>query len=259
MSNYHATYFSTFLYKLFYFSFIILLLSFIQPTKQVNSQERNTGISQVWSGSDRNGRGDVFYFTIRLEITGSTISGTHLWISNSQVKTAGTIIGLTVGPQIEFDRRDTNSSYAASFIGNFTNNSLTMSGEWTDSNGDSGTWEANKVIEDAITFSRSWSGFTQTSSGQKFFFSWHTTRNSSEITGLYYQGSQILATITGMLDGRMILVTRKDNGTSYQAAFVGLLRSDDTAMTGTWTDTNGGSGIWNASAITQLYLPFLSR
>lgn len=128
------------------------------------------------------------------------------------------------------------------YSGTVSPDGTTMSGAWSSTNGQSGTWNAIVNAAPLANITGSWNVFHTTGSATEqgpdlFMF----TQSGSGISGTTSQSQQIAGT-TGSLS-IIFFWTGSDGAVN---AYTGAVSNNGTAMSGTWRSTNGQSGSWRA-------------
>ncbi len=165
------------------------------------------------------------------------INGNHIGATASQGES---VTGTIDGENVSF-------SWVASDGATYTytgtavdNNGKTMSGTWSNSKGQSGTWLG---LFDAIPSFDIKGNWSFTNAGPEATISISITESGSGITITTPQGEQ---SPPGAFSGRNVaFFVNGSDGATY--AYSGSVNSDANAMSGTWTNTNGQSGTWSAT------------
>ncbi len=174
---------------------------------------------------------------------------------------AGPITGVVSNPDILFFWTGSDGTTLYTFSGTLTskNNGVAdvMSGTWTATNGQAGSWSATRsgdIAGASVNIDTgSWymfytmTGKTTAQNNSLFSFS----QSNNNLTGTVPTTGESL---TGFLSGSDVSFSWTSGATSTNSGvkyvYGGNVSSDGTVMSGIWTDSSGDSGIW--SSIKQL-------
>jgi hypothetical protein len=166
----------------------------------------------------------------------NTVSGTT---SQGQ-----SITGTVTGLDISFSWLGSDS-FTYTYTGSVSSDGTTMSGTWTNTNGQSGKWHAIIDLSPAVNIAGSWNifntpaGSTVELGPDLFTF----TQSGNGVAGLT-SGAQ---TVIGSIGGQSIAFSWVASD-GYLYIYTGSVSSDGHTMSGTWTNTNNGqSGSWRAT------------
>ncbi len=166
----------------------------------------------------------------------------------------GNISGLTI--KFSFTGTDTPAT-TYTYAGTISSDDSSMSGTWYNSNGQSGSWFALTKAAPAANITGNWTLSYKTTDGtalantpNPFTFNQPSSITNSTVTMDVFSGTAGTApssqAITGVLSGLNIAFPwTVSDGTVYFST--GTVSSDGKTMSGTWTGTNGQSGLWSAS------------
>ncbi len=129
------------------------------------------------------------------------------------------------------------------YNGEIETNGTTMSGTWTSTNGQSGTWHAIVNASPAVDITGNWNTFHTTNGtpGEQGPDLFVFTQSGNGISGTAIQGSQLKGTISSLT---ITFSWVGSDGATY--IYTGTV-SGGTTMSGTWTATNGQAGTWRAT------------
>lgn len=194
----------------------------------------NWDVYSATTGNVEESGPNLFTFTT----SDSTISGMTM---QGQVIT-GTISGLDILFSWVGSDGATNT-----YTGTVSSDGMTMSGIWSDTKTESGTWNAiiisspSNSYPPAVSVARFWN-ISQITSGapgaQTNAFAF--TQSGNSIAGTT-QGHLF----TGIISSQSIVFFWNNGTTNF--AFTGTVSLDGTAMSGTWSGNNGQSGTWSAT------------
>lgn len=133
------------------------------------------------------------------------------------------------------------------YTGNISaSDGATMLGTWTSNKGQSGTWAG--VITNpssGVNVTGTWDTFTtdlsKAGSTEQGPFSITLTQPTNTFSGISADGQQIAGAIS-----RFDIVFLEAVSDGSTKTFIGVVTSGGTGMSGTWTSTNGSSGVWRA-------------
>jgi len=103
------------------------------------------------------------------------------------------------------------------------------------------------TTETTPALSGTWSGSDQTTGGEIYYSTLQLAQSNNEFGGTHVWSNGPIGTITGTVSGLTVVWTRIDAASSYRAYLSGTLSFDYQTMSGTWSDTNGVSGTWQAT------------
>jgi hypothetical protein len=164
-------------------------------------------------------------------------------LSGSVATTGESISGSVSGLDVSFSWTDSATSARIDYNGKVSTDGTTMSGTWSDSNGQHGTWNAIIQLNPVGDVQGDWNLLAPVAGVQGFTFVQATNDLTGSVTS---QGDQI----TGILSNPDIFFywTGSDGVTN---TFIGTINnvSGGTAydMSGSWSDSSGGSGSWSAT------------
>ena len=175
---------------------------------------------------------DSFNFTT----SDNTVSGT-----TSQ---AQSITGTVEDLDISFSWIGSDS-FTYTYTGSVSNDGMTMSGTWTNTNGQSGTWHAIIELSPAVNIAGNWDIFNTPAGSplelgpDQFTF----TQSGNGIAGTTSGGQTVIGSI-----GNQSITFSWVASDGFLYIYTGAVSIDDTTMSGTWTSTNNGqSGSWRAT------------
>jgi len=128
------------------------------------------------------------------------------------------------------------------YTGSFNSDGSIMSGSWTSTSGQAGTWIAVIDLTPAVDITGKWDvtpvGMPGDQGPDLFTF----TQSVNSIAGTTSQGQQI----TGAT-GSFSLIFSWVESDGSTTVYSGSVNISVTNMSGTWTNTNGLSGTWSAT------------
>jgi hypothetical protein len=164
-------------------------------------------------------------------------------LSGSVVTTGEPISGSVSGLDISFSWTESATGVRNDYSGKVSTDGTTMSGTWSDSNGQNGTWSAIIQLTPIGDIQGDWNLSAPVAGVEGFTL----VQSTNDLTGsVTSQGDQT----TGIISNPDIFFfwTGSDGVTN---TFVGTVSSvsDGIAysMSGTWSDSSGGSGSWSAT------------
>ncbi len=171
---------------------------------------------------------DIFTFTQ----TGNSISGTT---SQGQ-----TVTGTLTGSNITFSW--TASNVTNTYSGTVSADGTTMSGTYTTSASETGSWSATKGTSSTVSITGTWNMFITPSNtnAEQTLGLFTFTQTGNTISGTTAQGQQL----AGTLSGQNVSFSWVDSGGNTNT-FTGSVGT--TAMTGTYTVNAVASGSWRAA------------
>jgi hypothetical protein len=174
---------------------------------------------------------NLFTFTVTTNnITGVTSQG--------QV-----ITGQITGLDISFSFVDSDGATNTSTGTVSADDGSTMSGTWTKSNGQSGTWEAVISLAPQVSVAGNWNMFLTTGgSGEQGLGVFVFTQSGNGVSGTTSDSNSIIGAI-----GRLDITFFWTGNDGVTRTLIGIITSDGTGMSGTWSDTSGKSGTWRAT------------
>jgi hypothetical protein len=154
------------------------------------------------------------------------------------------ITGEVAGLDITFSFVDSDGALNTSTGTVAASDGSTMSGTWTKSNGQSGTWHAViGTVSPQADATGNWNMFQTTSGGSEQGLGLFTFSQSGfGIAGTTSDGKSIIGA-TGRLDITFFWVDA--DGVTH--TLTGIITADGSSMSGTWYDTAGKSGTWRAT------------
>ncbi len=144
-----------------------------------------------------------------------------------------------------------SDGYTYSYTGLVSNNGTTMSGTWTNTNNQSGTWNGIIISTSSTTFTPTiniagnWNVFLTTdgTTGEEGPEAVTFTQSSNTLGGTAL-GQQIVGSIASS-NVTTVLFFWNDGTSNF--AFTGIANVDGNSMQGTWTNTSGKTGTWRAT------------
>ena len=130
------------------------------------------------------------------------------------------------------------------YTGTISGDGFTMSGTWTNTGNQSGTWHAIVNASPHVEISGNWTMLVTTAgtAGQQGPFLFTFTQSGNGISGVTSQGQQLIGTVS------ILSITFSWAGSDGSTnVYTGLINTAGTTMSGTWTSTNGQSGTWSAT------------
>lgn len=158
---------------------------------------------------------------------------------------AQAITGQISGLDISFSFADSDGVTKSSTGTVAASDGSTMSGTWTKTNGQSGTWHAViGSVNPLASAAGNWNMVQTTSgvAGEQGLGLFTFTQSGFGVAGTTSDGKPIIGAI-GRLDITFFWVDA--DGVTH--TFTGIITADSTSMSGTWYDTNGKSGTWSAT------------
>jgi hypothetical protein len=143
-----------------------------------------------------------------------------------------------------------NDGYTYTSIGTVGANGTTMSGTWTNTNGQSGIWSAitdTSPAANTVNIAGNWNiyqaitGVSGEQGPNPFTFAQSGYGISGTTTTSVNQG------VTGIFDNLSITFFWVGSDGTTTNALTGTVSADGTTMIGTWSSTNGQSGTWHAT------------
>lgn len=116
----------------------------------------------------------------------------------------------------------------------------TMQGTWSNTSGQTGTWDALIDVAPSVVISGTWS---ITTSGPQGTIPVTLTQSGNGITATTPQGQQSPPGTISFLNIAFFAIG--SDGATY--TYTGTANSAANAMSGTWANTNGQSGTWSAT------------
>jgi hypothetical protein len=170
--------------------------------------------------------------------TEDSLSGTTS--QNQQI--TGTVSGLDITFSWVGSDGATNTS-----TGKVSADGATMSGTWTSSKGQSGTWHAIPNTSPKVNIAGNWNTYQTTTGtpGEQGPDLFTFTQSGNGLSGTTSQGQQITGTISGL---SITFFWTGSDGATYTST--GTVSADGVTMSGTWTGSNGQSGTWRATKIS---------
>jgi hypothetical protein len=172
------------------------------------------------------------FTTTENNITGITAQGQAI---------TGTITGL----DISFSFVDSDGATNTSTGTVSGDDGSTMSGTWTKTNGQSGTWHGViGSVNPQTSAAGNWNMFQTTTGGggEQGLGVFTFTQSGFGIAGTTADSNSIVGAI-GRLD--ISFFWTGNDGVTH--TFTGIITADGTSMSGTWYDTSGKSGTWRAT------------
>lgn len=164
-------------------------------------------------------------------------------LSGSVATTGYSITGSVSGLDVSFSWTDAVTGAKIYYDGTVSTDGTTMSGNWSDTNGQLGTWNAIIQLTPVGDIQGDWNLSAPVAGVQGFTF----VQSTNDLTGsVTSEGDQV----TGSLSNPDIFFfwTGSDGVTT---SFIGTINtvSDGIAysMSGSWSDSAGGSGSWSAT------------
>jgi hypothetical protein len=151
------------------------------------------------------------------------------------------ITGTVSGVDISFSWTGSDGA-SCSYSGSISGDGATMSGTWTSSNGQSGTWHAIVNAAPAVNVTGNWNIYHTTTgapgeAGPDILAFAQTNNN---LSGTTPQGQQVTGTVSSL---SITFSWTGSDGATY--TYTGSASA--TAMSGSWTSTSGQSGTWRAT------------
>lgn len=140
-------------------------------------------------------------------------------------------------PLVSIETIYTDSSYTATFIGVISDNATTMSGTWTSNANQSGTWTATLAGSGGLN---------------GVWFCCRAGPGESELvfsgsTGYVDNGGVDIATLQVTSPGPQVAFSAHYIDGGLTQTYTGTMAPNGQTMSGTWTDSDGGSGTWTAT------------
>ena len=144
-----------------------------------------------------------------------------------------------------------SDGFTNNYTGVVSNNGTTLAGTWTSTSGHSGTWNAIIIstttggFPPRVNIAGNWNAFhtTDGTTGEQGPDVVTFTQSGNGVGGTT-QGQQITGSM--MTSNITSLLFFWNDGTA-NFAFTGIVSTDGTSMTGTWTNISGKSGTWRAT------------
>jgi hypothetical protein len=218
--------------------FLVIVLAMFLGGCGSSQSSPEWNISGVWSTfyatagtPGQQGPNPFTFSTSENTVTGTTSQGQPI---------AGSITGL----DLSFSFVDSDGATSTSNGTVSAADGSTMSGTWTKSNGQSGTWYAVINLPPLVSAEGNWNVFQATSgvAGEQGPDVFAFTQSGYGIAGETPQGQQITGAI-----GRLDIIFFWVDGDEVTHTFIGVITADGTGMSGTWSDTSGKSGTWRAA------------
>jgi hypothetical protein len=126
------------------------------------------------------------------------------------------------------------------YAGTVGNGGGTMQGAWSNTSGQTGTWDALIDVAPSAVVSGAWN---ITTSGPQGTIPVTFTQSGNGITATTPQGQQSPPGTISYLNIAFFAIG--SDGATY--TYIGTANSAANAMSGTWTNTSGQSGTWSAT------------
>jgi len=130
------------------------------------------------------------------------------------------------------------------YTGTISGDGFTMSGTWTSTSGQSGTWHAIVSASPSVNIAGNWNILVTTAgtAGQQGPFLFTFTQSGNGISGTTSQGQQLIGTVS------ILSITFSWAGSDGATnVYTGAINAAGITMSGTWTSTSGQSGTWSAT------------
>jgi hypothetical protein len=165
---------------------------------------------------------------------------------SGKVPTGESLTGSVSGLDVSFSWTTSTDSVKKDYSGKISTDGTTMSGTWTDSNNQQGTWNAIIKLDPLGSIQGTWN-LTAPTGGVAGVQGFTFVQSGNDLAGSQtLQGEALTGIITN--PDIMFFWTTSD-GIIY--TFIGTTNniSDGTVndISGTWTDSNGQSGSWSAT------------
>ena len=132
------------------------------------------------------------------------------------------------------------------YVGAVSANGFTITGTWNNSIQQSGTWAGIYNTPPSVNIDGTWDTFltdlSQTGTTEEGPFPATFTQTDNAVSGTTSEGQQITGAVSRL---SILFFETGSNGVTY--TLIGSLNSTGNSMTGSWTATNGQSGIWRAA------------
>jgi hypothetical protein len=132
------------------------------------------------------------------------------------------------------------------YVGAVSANGFTMTGTWNNSIQQSGTWAGIYNTPPLVDVGGTWDIFltdlSQTGTTEEGPFPATLAQTDNAVSGTASEGQQITGAVSRL---SILLFETGSDGVTY--TLIGSLNSAGNSMTGSWTATNGQSGIWRGA------------
>jgi hypothetical protein len=190
--------------------------------------------------------GQWFFYDATNGISGEQRATTNLVLTTSDTTIGGTspqsttVSGSISDVNISFSWVGSDGVTTYTYAGTVGTGGGTMQGTWSNTIGQTGTWDALIDVAPSVVISGAWS---ITTSGPQGTIPVTFTQSGNSLTATTPQGQQSPPGTISYLN--IAFFATGSDGATY--TYIGTANSAANAMSGTWTNTNGQSGTWSAT------------